>query len=439
MATVHFTLGEDLGIQLAEISKEHILDYDLHKAISLWIESFGCSEDMAEELTGGKLVVVVDDPEQCLINVTERESLSKKREKQYPRITKEEIYRLIDKNFQSPRDYDEEHVFYDLRGRISEANRIIATNNALDIDARIAGEFCQLFPDWFPKGVTIYGTMTVHPRVIVHEMFNAKDSEEYLNKFEDFLDDITDLSGWRNTDSRKVHLLMWILRLCKRIIEMEPKFMELEDFAIKHLNGDPHHKYSTEKHIEEVKEIFQTWHVWCCANDTGQLTMVNEEQEKELNSEFDQYFNGIKNIDKMSKDFHPVEITDGYDAGWLAPDGKYFGLNGSSGNFLHIAIADNLMDYYGFKKPDDFDFSVDAFIAKQGFVKIHHDWILYEGYDCIMTDKPVELTRAQIRAIIEYGNKVYGGKLSFGYDKKRKNMEEFELMDQEELADLLGV
>ena len=108
MATVHFTLGEDLGIQLAEISKEHILDYDLHKAVSLWIESFGCPEDMAEELTAGKLVVVVDDPEQCLINVTERESLSKKREKQYPQITKEEIYRLIDKNFQSPRDYDEE-------------------------------------------------------------------------------------------------------------------------------------------------------------------------------------------------------------------------------------------------------------------------------------------------------------------------------------------
>ena len=438
MATVHFTLGEDLGIQLAEISKEHILDYNLDKANSLWVDSFGCPEDMAERLTAGELVVVVDDPEKCLINVTERTSLPQKRQKEYPRITLEEVYKLIDKNFQSPRDEDEEHVFYDLRGCISEVNRLIATNNPLDIDARIASEFCKLFPEWFPKGVTIYGTMTVHPRVLVNQMFNS-DGDEFAEKFENFIEDITDLDGWKRTDSRKVHKIMWILKLCKRILSMENKFMQLEYFAIKYLHGDPHHKNSTERHINEIRDVYKTWHTWCTTNEIGQLTYVDEEQEKQSNSIFDEYFEGVKNIDKMNKKLKPVKITKGYDAGWLAPDGKYFGLNGSSGNFLHIAIADNLMDYYKFEKPDDFDFSVDAFIAKQGFVKIHHDWVLYEGYDCIMTDRPIELTYAQIKAIVEYGNKCYGGKLSFGYNKTRKTMEEFELMDQHELADLLGV
>lgn len=438
MPNLHFTLGENLGIQLAEIAKEHILDYRLDKANSLWVDSFGCPEDLAERLTAGELVVVVDDPEKCLVNVTERDNLSNERRKEYPRITLPEIYRLIDKNFQSPRDEDEGHVFYDLRGCISEVNRLIATNNPLDIDAHIAGEFCQLFPEWFPKGVTLYGTLSVHPRVLVNQMFNS-DGDEFMDKFESFLIDITNINGWRYTDSRKVHKILWILRLCKRVLTMEDKFMELEDFAIKFLHGDPHHKNVTERHINEIREVFQTWHMWCSSVEDGQLTVVNEEFAKEANSMFDEYFAGLKNIDKMSKDFQPVEITDKYDAGWLAPDGKFFGLNGSSGNFLHIAIADNLMDYYGYERPDDFEFSVDAFIAKQGFVKIHHDWVLYEGYDCVMTDKPVELTRAQIKAIAEYGRKCYNGRLSFGYDKKRKTIEEFELMDQEELADLLGV
>lgn len=437
MATVHFTLGEDLGIQLAEISKEHLLDYNLAKANSLWVDSFGCPEDMAERLTAGELVVVVDDPEKCLINVVDRESLPAARRKEYPRITLPEIYRLIDRNFQSPRDEDEEHVFYDLRGCISDVNRMIATNNPLDIDANIAGQFSELFPDWFPKGIQISGTLSIHPRVIVNQMLKSN-VDEFMYKFENFLDDITDFNGWKYTDSRKVHKILWILRLCKRVLEMKDKFLEIEDFAIKYLHGDQHHKYATERHIDEIREVFQTWHMWCSNDENGQLMYVDEEKEKELNSEFDSYFEGIKNIDKMSNDFKPVEITDGYDAGWLAPDGNFFGLNGSSGNFLHIAIADNLMEYYKYDRPNDFNFSVDAFIAKQGFVKIHHDWVLYEGYDCVLTDKPINLTRAQIKAIAKYGKECYGGKLYFGYDKKRKSIEEFELMDQEELADLLS-
>lgn len=33
-------------------------------------------------------------------------------------------------------------------------------------------------------------------------------------------------------------------------------------------------------------------------------------------------------------ELEPVEITEGYYAGWLSPDGEFYGLNGSTGNLL---------------------------------------------------------------------------------------------------------
>ncbi len=39
----------------------------------------------------------------------------------------------------------------------------------------------------------------------------------------------------------------------------------------------------------------------------------------------------------------PVEITEGYDAGWLSPDGDFYGLNRSVGNMLHLNIAERLL------------------------------------------------------------------------------------------------
>jgi hypothetical protein len=42
----------------------------------------------------------------------------------------------------------------------------------------------------------------------------------------------------------------------------------------------------------------------------------------------------------VSEGIKPVEITDGYNAGWLAPDGTFYGLNGTIANMLHNQIAD---------------------------------------------------------------------------------------------------
>lgn len=433
MAQLHFTLGEDLGIQLAEIAKEHVQNLRLDKAIDTFVGSFGCPEDMARQLVAGHLVVVVNDPEKCLIDVTERSSLKPNRQKKYPQLTAEKIHRLVDKYFQDPYDEDEGHVFEHFRLEMSTVNRILAGNYELYLDAELTSMFIDMFPEWFPKGVKIEGNISILPRVIFKDVVdhNGEDSEfmQFLNEA-----DICRLSKYN--DSYKMFKVMWIVKHMLEILKHKDQILELEDFAIEQYGCDTFHKYITERNIESVEEIFGNWLMF---SDNVQSKLAVRDEDDKPEDELDKYMKGIDNIDKMSKNFGPVDITKGYDAGWLAPDGKYFGLNGSSGNFLHINIADELMEYYHFEKPKDFDFSVDAFIAKQGFVKIHHDWVLYEGYDCVMTDKPVPLTKKQKDAIVKYGNKVYGGKLLFGYYKKKVTMEDFKNMNEEQLEDLLAV
>lgn len=154
-----------------------------------------------------------------------------------------------------------------------------------------------------------------------------------------------------------------------------------------------------------------------------------------------QYFQSQKEIDKALDNFGPVDITKGYDAGWIAPDGKCFALNGTSGNFLHIQLADEIMKYYNFKKPEKLnDFANDYYLASErGFVKFHHDWVTYEGYDCVRTDRPVPLTKKHIEAIVKYGNACYGGDLLFGYNRKKLNVELFKNCSDFTFKQLFGL
>jgi len=73
--TVHFTIGEDLGIRLMEISQEHLLyDADIDKALNVFNLSFGggCPIDLQYDLLIGDKVITVDVEDQSFI-VVDRE------------------------------------------------------------------------------------------------------------------------------------------------------------------------------------------------------------------------------------------------------------------------------------------------------------------------------------------------------------------------------
>lgn len=99
-------------------------------------------------------------------------------------------------------------------------------------------------------------------------------------------------------------------------------------------------------------------------------------------------------------------IMDGYDAGWLSPDGKFYGENGPTSNMIHLSIAECL------KKNN---LNGDRELENEGWIKIHDD----EVYGCFIgelkpsSDFPFAYcpTEIQVNMICDYIDKYHNGKL----------------------------
>lgn len=112
-----------------------------------------------------------------------------------------------------------------------------------------------------------------------------------------------------------------------------------------------------------------------------------------------EFIQSLKNISMIQ----PVNIRDKYDAGWLAPNGDYYGMNGDISNMIHIEIANKLLES-GIINVED-DEGSDTYLDLNGWVRIHQDWILYSGYSMSKLDKEnIPLTEEQLEKLVEYGN-----------------------------------
>lgn len=449
MGTLHFSIGEDLGIRLAEIARDHVFDLDVEGALNIWKDAFGCPDNLTNRLTTGQLVVTVDDPVKCIVNVCPREELDPERQKEYPEITREDIVHLIEKHFRDSVDDDNDENWDHLALEISNVTRMVSDNVRLEIPGQLYGKFLANIP-----GVTADIDLTIPARYAAKAVIDSKPGE-FESELERLVGDLSEgYSGNQfrsETGVHKFHKIVGVMRHCLDVIENKDKIARILDFLDENFPDDKNAEYSksesdcymqmTNKHLRYNFE-----HQWmptimdfiagamACSTEPEKVSIPDTNEETKMfgskNSTGDlltQYLENQKTIDEALDNFGPVNIEDGYDAGWIAPDGKVFALNGTTGNFLHIQLADEIMKYYDFTKPENLkDFSNDYFLAAdKGFVKFHHKWITYEGYDCVRTDKPVPLTKKQIEAIVAYGNSCYDGKLEFGLTKKEIDVELF--------------
>ena len=119
-------------------------------------------------------------------------------------------------------------------------------------------------------------------------------------------------------------------------------------------------------------------------------------------------------------------IIDGYDAGWLSPDGEFYGGNGETSNFIHMNIAEQIYNTqtnkYAVQMMNDGvtifgSYQPDYWLEKNGWIKIHHDeiygsFIGYKDPAKQTKDFPYHYcpTKIQIKMICDYADKFYGGK-----------------------------
>lgn len=142
-----------------------------------------------------------------------------------------------------------------------------------------------------------------------------------------------------------------------------------------------------------------------CSDPEVEASIRKQDFQKQRLSEFMENEMRIEEYHKT--ELEPVEITEGYDAGWLSPDGDFYGLNGSTGNLLHLNIAERLLASK--KIPVKEMRNPDRWLEENGWVKVHHDWILFSGPFFGKT-----LTDVQIDKLYRYGQACCKGVLLLG-------------------------
>lgn len=142
-----------------------------------------------------------------------------------------------------------------------------------------------------------------------------------------------------------------------------------------------------------------------CSDPEVEASIRKQDFQKQRLSEYME--NEMKIEEYHKTELKPVEIIEGYDAGWLSPDGEFYGLNGSTGNLLHLNIAERLLASK--KIPVKEMRNPDRWLEENGWVKVHHDWILFSGPFFGKT-----LTEIQIDKLYHYGNVCHKGVLLLG-------------------------
>ena len=119
------------------------------------------------------------------------------------------------------------------------------------------------------------------------------------------------------------------------------------------------------------------------------------------------------------------DIMDGYDAGWLSPDGEFYGANGETSSMIHMNIAEQIFNGSGGKyaiamTKDGVSImdinSPEQWLTSHGWIKIHHN-DCYGSFIGRRDEAPTKdypypycPTEVQIKMICDYIDKYYGGK-----------------------------
>jgi hypothetical protein len=161
--------------------------------------------------------------------------------------------------------------------------------------------------------------------------------------------------------------------------------------------------------------------------DLGAFTKTIINDEREL---VDQYLDSQKEIDNLFKNkITPNAPSEVNDAAWIAPNGDYYGLNGTIANFLHVQIADKLKEDGVITITEHKTLSPDTFMRREGWLTVHNGDILFEGnyYNKDITQEQINTLYAYSKAYEDKTRKVpkYGLKKVPLSGTKLKTMDKF--------------
>ena len=405
--TLHFTIGPMIGEQILNIAQENIFKGHINKGIDTYIEAFpGFTKEYAMMCLKNQAVIVTNKD-----NITV--SLSDD--------TKTRLNNA--KNI-----YDWETI---ILNKITNIYTICA-----DIH-KTANDFMKLYNgdienysilDMMSRYFNDEQLKTIGKHNIAARMIGSPDGKicdrgnsnptsvwghiEYAMETED-----NDLSKWEKILFYTVHYNKLIKMLHKEYMNFENTYLFLvENEFIKKPSRIEH---MIEMTVEVLWKFSDTstgyYHPLC---NTGLYEYKEKLSDDLVKTKFGKEFaqNGI-----LKKD-----IMDGYDAGWLSPDGEFYGADGETSAMIHMNLADQIFNapcnIYAVRMAKDGVSTMSGiespeyWLEKHGWVKIHHD-DCYGAFIGHRNEEPTpdypyayNPTDIQIKMICNYADKFYGGK-----------------------------
>ena len=356
--SLHFKVSKDTGILLANIAQEHLkYDLSLNKALKVFKDSF--YENCPQEIILDLLIgkrIITVDEEGQFFNVVFR--------KDYPELDK--LYPKLD------------------------------------------------IREWLEKEQKKTGQLSDNLLNVVDVLIRQfRDKTHYRYDFElqsilDFIqgDESTVLSDLRNNGelNRLSDLVRVIKEHLERTIYLKDTFNKLSALYGEDYKFDD---YDSLEVLWKFKKLL-----------ANQIHLIPKE---EALTEIESFIDAQKEIDDIEKKgIEPVDMMDNYSAGWLSPDGTYYGLNGEIANMLHVQIADMLQKEGIIPEDIKGEASLDSWLERNGWVRQHGNWILYDGYNNEKLGKPnIPMTDIQKKMIMKFANKCYNHVLRVGVQMKR--------------------
>lgn len=386
MAQLQNKVGKNFGIILLQMAQDAIKDGRPNDAFKIYEESLmGISREYIMMILKNEAVVVVDDEG----NVSMTDDADE-----------------IENNKEYMADWD-----YLFKKTLDD----MVENNTKNINSRIKGQnFRRL--QMCITDLEMNDYQSTYNNVVAH-VLNAKDRTELdplvLSKF-DYFEDMFDEDAPSKDITKKEEQLYWTYRYIKAIDYLAEDFKKhtaFSDFLLKYQMVSPEILVKYEQKMRHIcytlNEFAEECHVNC------KLLNIGERQEKVRN--LLQHCDMTRQIlrDKTIE----YNMMDCYDAGWLSPNGKFFGGDGDVNSLIHECVAmdlfngllhdemtaDGVSEYGNSNNPQ-------RWLEKHGWMKIHNDEVFGafgKHRECVLNCP----TETQIKMICEYADKFYDHKI----------------------------
>ena len=367
---MNFRLGENFGELILKIAQENILAGRIGKAISTYTESFpGMTEEHVIKILQNKYVVIPTNDGGIVLSDEESEVKSNSKH-------------IFDWNYLIEWKFKE---LDQITGDIAERFNMLETADDfphMDTYRFLKLDFEQLL------------IRQVDYTDIALKFMNGEESEEF--------DKLYDYCADENDDEVKLYHALCYIKDIHKLHVSTIKLLEIYNWLRKHdLVG---HIRFAENSFEKAFYRLEQFINSCDFKFKGNYKMTDYKMR--ISHEIGQYELGQEYVTQRCLRKH---IEDGYDAGWLTPEGDFYGENGETSALIHMNLAEKILKFK--QVPIVYAGNDDYALELNGWIKIHHE----EVYGVFKYDKQDEgralycPTDIQVKKIAAYIDKYYGG------------------------------